>query len=113
MYQTPLTPEGEDEYVYNYLTEKQLGDEIQVGCPGLRPLIQRRWCDIGVAIETKWRHKVSDLVPPKKFNRPNETEYSKLEDDLLYRLIFFLVLPGVGNGFENKYIYCMQNLHCK
>ena len=53
MYQTPLTPEGEDEYVYNYLTEKQLGDEIQVGCPGLGPLMQRRWCDIGVAIETK------------------------------------------------------------
>ena len=53
MYQTPLTPEGEDEYVYNYLTEKQLGDEIQVGRPGLRPLIQRRWCNIDVAIETK------------------------------------------------------------
>ena len=32
MYQAPLTPEEEDEYVYNYLTEKRLGEEIQVGC---------------------------------------------------------------------------------
>ena len=31
MYQAPLTPEEEDEYVYNYLTEKRLGEEIQVG----------------------------------------------------------------------------------
>ena len=33
MYQAPLTPEEEDEYVYNYLTEKRLGEEIQVGRP--------------------------------------------------------------------------------
>ena len=32
MYQAPLTPEEEDEYVYNYLTEIRLGEEIQVGC---------------------------------------------------------------------------------
>lgn len=31
MYKAPLTPEEEDEYVYNYLTEKRLGEEIQVG----------------------------------------------------------------------------------
>ena len=31
-YQAPLTPEEEDEYVYNYLTEKRLGEEIQDGC---------------------------------------------------------------------------------
>ena len=32
VYQAPLTPEEEDEYVYNYLTEKRLGEEIQDGC---------------------------------------------------------------------------------
>ena len=32
MYQAPLTPEEEDEFVYNYLTEKRLGGEIQDGC---------------------------------------------------------------------------------
>ena len=42
MYQTPLTPEGEDEYVYNYLTEKRLGEEIQVGCPS-KVLNQDSW----------------------------------------------------------------------
>ena len=34
VYQAPLTPEEEDEYVYNYLTEKGLGEEIpfEDGC---------------------------------------------------------------------------------
>ena len=32
VYQAPLTPEEEDEFVYNYLTEKRLGGEIQDGC---------------------------------------------------------------------------------
>ena len=30
--------------------------------------------------------------------RPEETEFSKLEDDLKYRLIVFLVFPAMGTG---------------